>query len=339
VRFGGRKTRSARVLAHVVRVTRRCGEGPSLRYRAGVTAEELLPRQFGDFELLRLISSNETGRIYRGSHRGFRASNVRVFSRLYTCDEAAVQTLRSDLQTDHLIHEYITGGSCFAPFRFGQTVVQAMSPRPGVDLAHRLEERGAMPWPEARSVLLDVCRGLAFAHANLVVHGDLKPENCFCQEATPEMAYPRRTLVMGFGLARAYRRAFSVWRPGEVEPTEAPRLFPVYMAPEQAAGEQPTVRSDIYALGVLMLHLLTGERPRASGAPPAVERVDPGACEASGGPLTPALLELALKATAREPVRRFPSVYEFAAALVAADGGDPEAELAGMSFPVSSSWR
>lgn len=320
-------------------MTRRYGDRALLRYGAAVTAEELLPRQFGDFELLRLISSNETGRIYRGSHRGFRASNVRVFSRLYTSDEAAVQTLRSDLQSDHLIHEYITGGSCFAPFRFGQTVVQAMSPRPGIDLAHRLEERGAMPWPEVKSVLLDVCRGLAYAHANLVVHGDLKPENCFCQDAAPETDYPRRTLVMGFGLARAFRRAFAVWRPGETDPAEASRLFPVYMSPEQAAGEQPTVRSDIYALGVLMLHLLTGERPRASGAPPAVERIDPRARNAERGRLTPALVEVALKATAREPVRRFPSVYEFATALVTVDGGDAEAELAGMSYPVSSSWR
>ncbi|MCY1006735.1 hypothetical protein OV079_14475 [Nannocystis pusilla] len=66
--------------------------------------EEPLPRLYGDFELARLICANETGRIYRGFFRGFRASNVRVFSRQYTCDEAAVQTLRADLQADRVMH-------------------------------------------------------------------------------------------------------------------------------------------------------------------------------------------------------------------------------------------
>ncbi|MBZ5710581.1 serine/threonine-protein kinase [Nannocystis pusilla] len=299
--------------------------------------EEPLPRLYGDFELARLICANATGRIYRGFFHGHRASNVRVFSRMYTCDEAAVQTLRADLQADRVMHPYVTGGSCYLPFRVEQTVLQAMSPREGVDLGSRIAARGPMSWPEARSVLLDVCRGLAFAHAKLVVHGDLKPENCFCEEpmeGDPEAR--RRVLVMGFGLARAFRRAFPDWRPELADVVEPTSVFPVYMSPEQVAGEQPTVLSDIYALGVLMIHLLTGERPRASGAPPAIERVGLyGAYrgEDGGAQLPPAQLDVALKAAAREAGRRYTSVREFAAAVVAIDGGDPEVELADFKTP------
>ncbi|PCC66505.1 Protein kinase domain-containing protein [Nannocystis exedens] len=306
-----------------------------MRYGAGVT-EEPLPRLYGDFELARLICANETGRIYRGFFRGFRASNVRVFSRQYTCDEAAVQTLRADLQADRVMHKFVTGGSCYLPFRVEQTVLQAMSPREGVDLATRIANRGPMPWPEARSVLLDVCRGLAYAHAQLIVHGDLKPENCFCEEPMEGDPDERpRVLVMGFGLARAYRRAFPEWRPELAEVFEPSTVFPVYMSPEQVAGEQPTVRSDIYALGVLMIHLLTGHRPRATGAPPAVERAGtPGPYRADEGKLTRAQAEVALKAVSRESSRRHPTVYDFAAALVGIDGGDPATELADFRPPV-----
>ncbi|MDC0719455.1 serine/threonine protein kinase [Nannocystis bainbridge] len=304
--------------------------------------EEPLPRLYGDFELARLICANETGRIYRGFFRGFRASNVRVFSRQYTCDEAAVQTLRADLQADRVMHKFVTGGSCYLPFRVEQTVLQAMSPREGVDLGTRIGASGPMPWPEARSVLLDVCRGLAYAHAQLIVHGDLKPENCFCEEpmeaelmeAEPADTRPR-VLVMGFGLARAYRRAFPEWRAELAEVFEPSTVFPAYMSPEQVAGEQPTVRSDIYALGVLMIHLLTGQRPRATGAPPAVERAGtPGPYRADEGKLSRAQAEVALKAVAREASRRHPSVYDFAAALVGIDGGDPATELPDFRPPV-----
>ena len=88
MRRAARGTRSARVLARAVREPRRYGDGAPVRYGAGVT-EEPLPRLYGDFELARLICANATGRIYRGFFRGHRASNVRVFSRMYTSDEAA----------------------------------------------------------------------------------------------------------------------------------------------------------------------------------------------------------------------------------------------------------
>lgn len=306
-----------------------------MRYRAEVTAEEPLPRLYGDFELARLICANDTGRIYRGYFRGYRASNVRIFSRLYTCDEPAVQTLRGDLRADLLMHPHITGGSCYPPFRVDQTVLQAMSPRPGVDLASRIAEDGPMRWAEARTLLLDVCRGLAYAHAKLVVHGDLKPENIFCQDERDIDTRPL-TLVMGFGLARAYRRAFGVWRPEDAKSGAPARAFPIYMAPEQAMGEQPTVLSDIYALGVLMLHLLAGAPPRASSSAPTIARV--GASEVyrseTGSHLALPLADVAFKATSRESARRYASVIEFATALVEVDGGDPEKELADMRPPV-----
>ncbi len=186
---------------------------------------------------------------------------------------------------------------------------------------------------EARLALL-VAVGVAvdFAHRALIVHRDLKPSNIL-------VGADGRPKLLDFGLAKLLEP--------ELDPhltrTEMRALTPAYAAPEQVLGEPITVATDVYALGVLLYELLTGELPhrREKREPMALaeevsresverpsSRVRRTSAVAPGGErarrarrLEGDLDTIVLKALAREPERRYPS----SAALV----GDLERFLSG----------
>ena len=129
----------------------------------------------------------------------------------------------------------------------------------GRALSHLLG-RGALEPARAASIARQIALGMAAAHANGVVHGDLKPANVLVtQDGTVK--------VVDFGLARrtpslASPDETTVWNPeseGGISGT------PAYMAPEQARGEPPTQASDVFSLGLIFYELLSGERVRGGG--------------------------------------------------------------------------
>jgi len=111
----------------------------------------------------------------------------------------------------------------------------------GEDLASLLRRIGRLPSEKALMLTRDICAGLAAAHEKGVVHRDLKPANVMIDGRG-------RARVTDFGLALA----------GESASDGAGT--PAYMAPEQLAGESASMRSDIYALGLLLYEIFTGRR-------------------------------------------------------------------------------
>lgn len=102
-------------------------------------------------------------------------------------------------------------------------------------------------------LLSKVCDAVAYAHRNLVVHRDLKPDNILVtREGTPKL--------LDFGIARLLESSAPVDSAGQTV-TLVQMLTPAYASPEQIRGEAVGVASDIYALGVLLYELLTGRRP------------------------------------------------------------------------------
>jgi tetratricopeptide (TPR) repeat protein len=123
----------------------------------------------------------------------------------------------------------------------------------GQDLHALLLERGKFPPEQAARVMLQIGRALEAAHAEGVIHRDLKPQNIM---VSPE----RRVYVMDFGIAR------SAHLPGMTQ-TGALIGTPEYMSPEQARGEKLTERSDLFSLGVIFYELLTAKSPYPADAP------------------------------------------------------------------------
>jgi len=184
-------------------------------------------------------------------------------------------------------------------------IVQALLP--GGSLAERLAD-GPLPVEEAVALGARLGRGLAHAHARGVLHRDLKPENVLFDE----LGAPR---LVDFGLARA-ERAEPLTRSGT-------RMgSPSYMPPEQAEGAPADARSDVYGLGAVLYHALTGRRPFQGASPlevlEAVLKGRPEPPRAHRPDLPPAVEAVVLRAMARDPARRFAKADALADALEAA---------------------
>jgi len=113
------------------------------------------------------------------------------------------------------------------------------------------------PLRERLALFAQVCDAITFAHRNLVIHRDLKPANILVDAEG-------KVKLLDFGIAKLLDVAASL---READATIAP-FTPDYAAPEQLSGQPVTTATDIYALGVLLFELLTGERPlRMRGLP------------------------------------------------------------------------
>jgi serine/threonine-protein kinase len=131
----------------------------------------------------------------------------------------------------------------------GAFVYFAMVYVPGLTLGQHLRTRGPLVPEHAIRVLREVAWALTYAHTGGLVHRDIKPDNIMLEHGTG------RALVTDFGIAHASHAADEWTRDGRIVGTAH------YMSPEQATGEAVDARSDIYSLGVVAFHALTGRLP------------------------------------------------------------------------------
>ena len=116
----------------------------------------------------------------------------------------------------------------------------------GATLRSLLNQKGKFEPAEAVEITRQICLGIEAAHAEGVIHRDLKPQNILRSEQG-------RVVVMDFGLARAFTS--SMTQTGALVGTME------YMSPEQAMGKEVDARSDIFAIGLIFHELLTGKTP------------------------------------------------------------------------------
>ena len=130
----------------------------------------------------------------------------------------------------------------------GDFVFFAMAFVEGETLTDRVRRRGPLPPHDAARVLREIAWALAYAHAQGVIHRDVKPDNIMLETATG------RALVADFGIAGQVSGAAAL-DGGEVIGT------PEFMSPEQALGERVDAKSDLYGLGVVGYFALSGRLP------------------------------------------------------------------------------
>jgi serine/threonine protein kinase/tetratricopeptide (TPR) repeat protein len=173
------------------------------------------------------------------------------------------------------------------------------------------------PTETALGYTLEIASALAHAHAHGIVHRDLKSANVM---VTPE----GRMKVLDFGLARRLGDGplgagpeTSSWTiPGTIAGTLS------YMAPEVLRGERADARSDVWALGVVLHEMLTGERPFAGQTPFELSSVIlNGAPRALPARAPASLLAVVRRCLQKDPAARYPTAIELQAALEAARSG------------------
>jgi serine/threonine-protein kinase len=214
-----------------------------------------LPCRFGDYELLEELGRGGMGVVYRARQISLqREVAVKMILRGGLASKADVDRFRVEAEAaarlDHpgIVPVYEVGevdGRAYFSMKYID----------GTTLAQRLSLGPLLP-REAASLLVDVARAIHFAHERGVLHRDLKPSNILLDRAG-------RAHVTDFGLAKQISDAASLTRTGAVLGT------PAYMAPEQAAGARGQVGppSDVYSLGVILYHMLTGRPPFQAASP------------------------------------------------------------------------
>ncbi|HEV7991070.1 MAG TPA: protein kinase, partial [Gemmatimonadaceae bacterium] len=190
-------------------------------------------------------------------------------------------------------------------------------------------ERGRVPLGDALDVLRDIARALAYAHAQGIVHRDVKPENVLLSSGT--------AVVTDFGIAKALVAA----RTNDGASAHATALTqagmsigtPAYMSPEQALGEDVDVRTDLYAWGVIAYELLAGAHPFASCT--SAQKLVAAHLSETPAPLSaevpPDVAALVMRCLAKDPSQRPAGAAELLAQLSAAV--TPGARAAGVNTP------
>jgi tetratricopeptide (TPR) repeat protein len=176
----------------------------------------------------------------------------------------------------------------------------------GDTLAALVEERGSFGAREALLMGVDVCRALAAAHQRGLLHRDIKAQNVMRERGG-------RIVLMDFGLGH---------EAGVVAADFGGT--PLYMAPELFQGGPPTVRSDLYAAGVLLFHLVTGDYPVKGSTVDELRAAHiaqtPRTLRDLRSDLPSSFVRVVERALAAEPPRRYGSAGQMTAALEAALG-------------------
>ena len=204
---------------------------------------------FGDYEKLRLIGRGGMGLVFRARHRDLnRTVALKMISGAYVTDDQVRRFQReaeAAASLDHpgivAIHEYgVVEGQPY----FTMNLVE------GHSLADLVQEHPLDP-QQAAAILVELAKAVEHAHAKNVIHRDIKPANVLIDE----QGRPRLT---DFGLAR-----YSEGNESQLTGTGEVLGTPSYMPPEQGTADIEAIGplSDVYSLGAVFYHLLTGRPP------------------------------------------------------------------------------
>jgi serine/threonine-protein kinase len=269
------------------------------------------------YEISRVVGEGGMGRVYEARHLRLRerrfavkvmhpefARQPDVVARFQREAESASSIGHPNVVDVFDVHKTADG----VPYMVGEFLE-------GEELGDYLHRVGPLDVSLAVTIARQVCRALAAAHAKGIVHRDMKPENVFLvlRDGSPVVK------VIDFGISKAGTGNTHLTRTGMIMGT------PSYMAPEQARGENVDLRADVYAIGALLYHALTGKRPFDSEDPAAtltmVLTEEPPRPRALAAGVPEALELVVQRAMAKDARERYQTTAELDQALLPFDSG------------------
>jgi serine/threonine protein kinase len=186
----------------------------------------------------------------------------------------------------------------------------------GEDLAERLTRTGPLPFEEAVDFMMQACEAIAEAHGLGIIHRDLKPANLFCVHGNDGQTTIK---VLDFGISKVLDGG-ALHTVGEATKTSIVVGSPFYMSPEQMQAPRTVdVRTDIWAIGVILHELLTGAVPFGGETLPQiavhVAKNPPPSLRLSRSDVPPVLEGVILRCLEKNAKKRYNTVAELAAAL------------------------
>lgn len=274
------------------------------------TVDPLLGSEIGSYRIENLLGKGGMGQVYKAVHPTI-GSRVAVKVLSYECAQNADTVGRfidEATAANRIRHESIINILDLNKLPDGRPYI-IMEYLDGAALADIVKKQQALPLGGLTRLIGEVLAALTAAHQQGIIHRDLKPDNIF---VSPQ----GRAKVLDFGIAKLKPELS-----GRTGPTRTGSLLgtPHYMAPEQAMATQVDVRTDIYAVGVMLYEGVTGQRPFQANSlfellhkqvneqpvPPRQLRPD----------LPPDYESVILRAMAKNPDHRFQSTAEMARAL------------------------
>lgn len=250
----------------------RCSE--LLSAMTGASPERLVDTHIGPFRIVELIGVGGMGAVYR-ARRDDAQFEQTVAVKVILHDEHGEEVLDRFLRERQVlarlhhpnIARLLDGGSTDDGHPY--FVMEYVEGRPITEFC---DEQGLS---ERERILLfvEVCDAVAYAHRNLVIHRDLKPDNILVtrtREATIRSGVP---MLLDFGIAEVVDPSTSQAIPSNR--CGARRLTPAYASPEQVRGDPVTTCTDVYSLGVLLFELLVGSLPRQTAPSDSRDRLAP----------------------------------------------------------------
>ena len=249
-------------------VRRHLGDEPAsdsaLNLQASESLEFLAPTDWPDslgrlgaYEIKGILGRGGMGVVLKAFDPALRRNvAIKVLSSAISSSGAARQRFLREARAaaavvhPHVVAVYSVVESATQPFMVMEYV-------PGRSLQERLDKQGSLPLAEILRIGMQTADGLAAAHAQGLVHRDVKPANILLEDNV------ERVRLSDFGLARAAADA-AVTRSGVVAGT------PHYMSPEQALGHAADQRSDLFSLGSTLYSMCAGHPPFRAETPLAV---------------------------------------------------------------------